>query len=87
LKAKNCAPRTIQGRVVAFTSFTRWLTDHGKLAHDPLRSLKRPSVKEDRRRRRRMLTPAEWPYPHSATLASGPRDGMNPLERGFATHW
>jgi len=25
--------------------------------------------------------PAEWPYLRAATLASGPRDGMNPVER------
>ena len=81
MKAEGKAPRTIQGRVVAMKAFTKWLTDHGKLAHDPLRSVKRPSVKADRRLRRRMLTPAEWPYLRAATLASGPRDGMNPLER------
>ena len=28
-----------------------------------------------------MLTPAEWPYVRAATLTSGPRDEMNPLER------
>jgi hypothetical protein len=28
-----------------------------------------------------MLTPTEWPYVRAATLASGPRNGMNPLER------
>jgi integrase len=62
-------------------AFTRWLADHAKLAHDPLRSVKRPSVKTDRRLRRRMLLPAEWPYLRAAALASGSRDGMSPLER------
>jgi integrase len=81
MKAEGKAPRTIQGRVVACKAFTRWLADHAKLSHDPLRSVKRPSVKTDRRLRRRMLTPAEWPYVRAATLTSGPRDGMNPLER------
>ncbi len=81
MKAKGKAPRTIQGRVVACKAFTRWLADHAKLSHDPLRSVKRPSVKIDRRLRRRMLTPAEWPYLRAATLTAGPRDGMNPLER------
>ena len=28
-----------------------------------------------------MLLPSEWPYLHAATLASGIRDGMSPLER------
>ena len=81
MKANGNAARTVQGRVVAMKSFTRWLADHAKLSHDPLRSVKRPSVKTDRKLRRRMLTPAEWPYVHATTLTSGPRDGMNPLER------
>jgi integrase len=81
MKAAGKAARTIQGRVVACKAFTRWLADHAKLSHDPLRSVKRPSVKTDRKLRRRMMTPAEWPYVRAATLTSGPRDGMNPLER------
>src|SRR2546426_8924856 len=81
MKAEGNAARTIQGRVVACKAFTRWLADHAKLSHDPLRRVKRPSVKTDRKLRRRMLAPAEWPYVRAAKLASGPRDGMNPLER------
>jgi hypothetical protein len=80
MKAEGNAARTIQGRVVACKAFTKW-ADHAKLSHDPLRSVKRPSVKTDRKHRRRMLTPAEWPYVRAATLTSGPRDEMNPLER------
>jgi integrase len=81
MKAEGKAARTIQGRVVAMKAFTKWLTDHAKLSHDPLRTVKRPSVKTDRRLLRRMLLPAEWPYLRAATLTSGPRDGMNPPER------
>ncbi len=81
MKAKGKAARTIQARVVACKAFTRWLADHAKLAHDPLRSVKRPSVKTDRRLRRRMLLPEEWPYLRAATLRSGPREGMDSLER------
>ena len=81
IKARGQSPRTVQARVVAIKAFTRWLADHGKLLHDPLRTVKRPSAKTDRRKRRRMLLPAEWPYLRAATLTSGPRDGMNPLER------
>ena len=81
MKAEGKAARTIQKRVVAMKAFTKWLTDHAKLTHDPLRSIKRPSVKTDRRRRRRMLLPTEWPYLRAATLTRGPRDGMNPIER------
>lgn len=62
-------------------AFTRWLADHDKLTHDPLRRVKRPSTKNDRRLRRRMLLPVEWPYLRSATMTSGERQGMNPVER------
>jgi len=81
MQAEDKAARTIQGRVVAMKAFTKWLTDHDKLAHDPLRSVKRPSTKTDRRRRRRMLLPTEWPYLKAATLKSGPRNGISPIER------
>src|SRR5262249_9222529 len=81
MKAEGSAARTLQARVVAAKSFTRWLTESYKLQADPLRSVKRPSVKTDRRLRRRMLLPAEWPYLHAAILVSGPREGMNPVER------
>src|SRR5215471_11409731 len=60
MKAKNWAARTIEGRVVALNGFPRWRVHHAKLAPHPLRTVKRPSVKDDRRRRQRMLTPAEW---------------------------
>jgi integrase len=83
IKAKGKSARTMQARVVAMKAFTKWLADHGKLAHDPLRSVKRPSAKADRRLRRRMLLPAEWPYLRAATLTSGARCGMHPLERAI----
>ncbi len=46
MKEAKKAARTIQGRIVAAKAFTKWLADHGKLAYDPLRSVKRPSVKD-----------------------------------------
>ena len=81
LKGLGRSARTIQKRIVACKAFTRWLADHAKLAHDPLRTVKRPSVKKDRRKKRRMLLPAEWPYLYSATLSGAPHDGMTPIER------
>ncbi len=79
--ADDPAARTVQARVVAIKAFSRWLADHGKLFHDPLRSVKRTSVKDNRRLRRRMLLPAEWPYLKAATLAGGVHHGMKPSER------
>jgi integrase len=81
MQAEGKAPRTIQGRVVAMKSFSKWLADNGRLARDPLRGVKRPSIETDRRLRRRMLLPAEWPYLRAATLASGAREAMSPLDR------
>jgi integrase len=81
VKACGKSARTMQARVVAMKAFTRWLADHGKLAHDPLRGMKRPGTKMDRRLRRRMLLPDEWPCLRAATIAAGTRDGMNPLDR------
>ena len=43
MKAKRqVAPAPIQARVVAMKAFTKWLADHAKLSHDPLRSVKAP---------------------------------------------
>ncbi len=52
--------RTVQAYLTAVKAFTRWLTNHHKLARDPLASIKKPNPKADRRRERRMLLPEEW---------------------------
>ncbi|MCA9206354.1 MAG: hypothetical protein KDA59_25050, partial [Planctomycetales bacterium] len=54
--------RTIQAHLRAIKSFARWLATHRKLAHDPLASVVPPNPKANRRRERRMLLPAEWPW-------------------------
>ena len=58
LLAKGKSARTVQAVLTAIKSFTRWLTKYGKLATDPLPSVRKPSPKADRQRRRRMLLPA-----------------------------
>jgi hypothetical protein len=74
--------RTAQARIVAMKAFTRWLADYGKLSYDPLRSIKRGSIKKaDRVKHRRMLRPEEWPYLHGGTMMAGDHHGMNPFER------
>ena len=60
--------RTIQAAVGAIKSFTRWLVTTGKLARDPLASVRKPNPESDRRRERRMLLPDEWHH-----LRSGDR--------------
>jgi len=75
------AARTVQARLTAIKSFTKWLTTHDKLARDPLASVKKPNPKADRRRERRMLLPDEWTWLRS-TADSGPeRFGMTGRER------
>lgn len=75
------AARTVQARVVAITGFATWLYEHGKLASDPLLSVKRPSLKGKRKLERRMLLPEEWPLLRAATLAGGVRNGLEPFAR------
>jgi integrase len=65
-------PERLRGRL------RRWMPTHQA---DWKEVVDRASVKTDRRLRRRMLLPAEWSYLRAAALTSGPREGMNPLER------
>jgi hypothetical protein len=82
IRAVGKSVRTAQARIVAMKAFTRWLADHGKVSHDPLRSIKRGSIKKaDRVKHRRMLQPEEWPYLRAGTLTAGVHHGMNPAER------
>jgi hypothetical protein len=62
-------------------SLTKWLTDHGKLAMNPLSSIKKHNEDADRRHEHRMVLPDEWPLLRAATIAGGKQYGMNPLER------
>ncbi len=55
LLAQGLAARTVQARLTAAKSFTRWLVKHGKLAADPLAAVAKPSPAKDRRHERRML--------------------------------
>lgn len=80
--AKNRSARTVGAHLTAIRAFSKWLADGNKLSHDPLRTVKKPSVQADRRRERRMLLHEEWPWLRSATLAgSEEREGMPAAER------
>ena len=73
--------RTIQAALGAVKSFTRWLVTTGKLHRDPLASVKKPNPEADRKRRRRMLLPEEWPHLQSATEDGPVRHGMTGPDR------
>ena len=73
--------RTVQAYLAAIKGFTRWMAKHGKLSTDPLASVIKPAPNSDRRRKRRMLLPAEWPWIRSTTLTGGTRYDLVPEER------
>lgn len=81
LTEKGRAARTVQARLAAIKSFTKWLTTHGKLARDPLMSVKSPSPKADRRYERRMILPDEWEWLRSTTANGSERLGIAGPER------
>ncbi len=79
---KKRSVRTVQAHLTAIKGFSKWLSEHGKLAHDPLASVKRPDPKSARKRERRMLLPEEWDWLRVVTLAEGvERFGMESRER------
>jgi integrase len=81
LTTKGKAARTVQARLTAIKSFTRWLTTHGKLARDPLASVRKPNPKADRRHERRMLLYDEWDWIRATTEQGSERYGMTGKER------
>jgi integrase len=77
---EKCASRTVHSHLTAIKGFTKWLTEQGKLAADPLAGVKKPSPK--RETSRRMLLPEEWRALHQTTLAEGvERFGMDAAAR------
>lgn len=81
LKSQGKAARTVQARLTAVKQFTRWLSRNGKLARDPLASVKKPNPKADRRRERRMLLPDEWDWLRETTANTSERFGVTGDER------
>lgn len=59
--------RTIQQKLAAIKQFTSWCVKTDRMRTDPLRNVKKPSPKSDRRLRRRMLLQEEWAWLMRAT--------------------
>ena len=72
LRTEGQSGRTIQRKLSAAKQFTRWLVATGRLASNPLATVKTPSPRTDRRLERRALHPDEWPLLRDATLAADP---------------
>jgi len=81
LTTQGKAARTVQARLTAIKSFTRWLATHGKLTRDPLASVKKPNPAADRRHERRMLLQEEWDWLRVTTDQAPARYGMTGRER------
>lgn len=71
--------RTIQYRVGAAKSFSRWLSRNGKLSRDPLTMIRRP--RHVQKTSRRMLLPEEWAVLSQETLRSPIVRGLTGEER------
>ncbi|TWT65661.1 tyrosine-type recombinase/integrase [Crateriforma conspicua] len=61
---------TIANYIQPAKQFARWLSRTGRLPFNPLDVVRKPNPNSDRRRHRRMLLPAEWPWLREA---AGPR--------------
>ena len=70
LKERGLSARRIQAHLAAVKGFSRWLAAEGKLAANPLASVKKPNPESDRQMERRMLLPEEWIWLRSVTLAT-----------------
>jgi len=86
-KSGGCAARTINRKVGALKSFTRWLLVDGRLRTDPMIQVRKLNVQADRRRERRALTDPEVSrLIYAAETGSavfrmsgpGPRDALPP---------
>jgi len=75
--------RTVQAAIGAAKSFTRWLVACEKLPRDPLAGTRKPNPDANRKRRRRMLLPEEWPVLELATIHAPERFGMAGSERAL----
>jgi integrase len=69
LQEANRSNRNRARYIQAAKQFARWLARTGRLSSNPLEMIGKPNPSKDRRHRRRMLLPAEWPW---LKRASGP---------------
>ncbi len=83
MRKKGRSARTIGSHAQSLKSFTGWLVSQGKLASDPLGSIKKPSTEDDRRKTRRYLSHDEWRWLDSVTRQSVERFDMTGMERAL----
>jgi integrase len=81
LLTQNKSLRTVQARLAAIKSFTRWLSVNHKLPRDPLLGIKQPNPATDRRRTRRVLLPEEWKWLVGVLESAAYSFGMSGTQR------
>ena len=75
--------RTINARLTALKSFTRWLWRMERLRTDPMTAIKKLNVKKDPRHQRRALTEKELKKLFATTFQAPARFGMTGPERAL----
>lgn len=83
LRKAGRAARTIASHLQSIKGFTRWAVKNGKLASDPLATVSKPSVDDDRRFVRRFLSHEEWRWLDSTTRQSPESYGMAGIDRAL----
>ncbi len=83
LRSKKRSSRTIASYIQSIKGLTRWAVRNGKLLSDPLSTVRKPSVEDDRKLTRRFMTVEEWHWLDSATRQGEFRFGMTGQERAI----
>lgn len=82
---KNSAKRssqTIGQYIQTAKGFTKWAMETKRIQYNPLLTIKKPNPETDRRLRRRMLLPDEWPHLRNVA-ASCSRYGVSSVDRAL----
>ena len=83
LRKAGRSARTVASHLQSIKGFTRWAVTNGKLARDPLATVSKPSVEDDRRLVRRFLSHDEWQWLDTTTRNSPERFGMAGMARAL----
>ena len=83
LRKAGRSARTVASHLQSIKGFTRWAVTNGKLARDPLATVSKPSVEDDRRLVRRFISHDEWKWLDTTTRQSTEQCGMHGIERAL----
>lgn len=83
LRKAGRAARTVASHLQSIKGFTRWAVKNGKLLSDPLATVSKPSVEDNRRLIRRFLSHDEWRWIDSTTRQSQEQFGMSGMARAL----